>query len=188
MRSKPVKEESKDELDGDLSEKKTSNRSSEVEPCLTMDNGNDLDKKEANFGSDASLTKGSDSLLESEKGDVYYSESKIDYSKSNSDKKTGFYRFRYECENKIRQKLGLTHGGYLAGLFLLSAVAFLLIVVIVLGACWPRVPHSQSFPICTESACLTSSALVSDLFDSFPKRKLAFWELKMKTFNTLNFS
>lgn len=148
----------------------------EEDLCLPINNGSNLLSKNKNSTSDNSLTKGSVGLLRNEKdSEIYYSENN-DYSLPNSKKsknklsfvgKTGggrrknYDRSNWECENKIREKFGLTHSGFLAGLFLICVAALLLIVVIVLSATWPQIPHRQKFPICVKSTCLRSSALVS---------------------------
>lgn len=71
------------------------------------------------------------------------------------------------AERVLRDKTGLTRWGiYFVG-GLLITILLLLIIVIALGASWPRTPHHQLFPICKSSSCLRASAQVSMLVNKF---------------------
>ena len=156
----------------------------EEEPCLpVVNNGNLFDKNK--YGeSENSLEKKPFKDL-AEKQDKIYINDNSEYPLSNSKKKSKKNKIilsvgqlgndgekdydwsRSKCENNIRKKLGLTHCGYLIGLFLVCATLLFLLVIIVLGSTWPHIPHRQKFPICIKSTCLRSAALVSKFIISF---------------------
>lgn len=144
----------------------------EEDPCLPVNNKNNL--IDNNIHSNDSLPKKQIDFMESEKEGNRYFSGNNEYSPSNSPKKLkfvgkvggesekkGYEWSSFECENQIRKKFGLTHCGFLVGILLVCATVLFLLVIIILGVTWPRTPHSQMFPICTKSACLRSSALVS---------------------------
>lgn len=65
------------------------------------------------------------------------------------------------AERVLRDKTGLTRWGvYFVGVLLIT-VLILFIIVVALGASWPRTPHHHQFPICKHSSCLRASAQVS---------------------------
>lgn len=67
--------------------------------------------------------------------------------------------FWTKTEQKLRDKSGLTKHGlyYVCGLALFAFL--LLIVVIVLSACWPATPHR--FQVCNTESCLRAATQVS---------------------------
>ncbi|XP_066995595.1 endothelin-converting enzyme 2 [Anabrus simplex] len=69
-------------------------------------------------------------------------------------------RFSSGFEDKLRKKTGLSHVGLIVAGIILALLLICLIVIISLGASWPRTPHSQQFPVCTSAACLQASAQV----------------------------
>ncbi|XP_065160757.1 protein gone early-like isoform X2 [Atheta coriaria] len=76
--------------------------------------------------------------------------------------------FWTKTEQKLRDKSGLTkHGLYYVGGLALFAF-LLLIVVIVLSACWPATPHR--FQVCNTESCLRAATQVRQYLDESSER------------------
>nr|CAI5857033.1 unnamed protein product [Callosobruchus analis] len=71
-----------------------------------------------------------------------------------------FHRYR----DQISEKTGLSRKGvYVAGGVALLTF-LLLLIVIVLAACWPRIPHL--FPVCEKAECLRAAAQIRESLNS----------------------
>lgn len=71
-----------------------------------------------------------------------------------------------DMEDLVRDKSGLSRRGvyYLLGLIVLLFV--LVLVVVTLAACWPRISHEHEFPVCGDGACLRASAQIREALDN----------------------
>ncbi|XP_065338294.1 endothelin-converting enzyme 1-like [Cloeon dipterum] len=64
----------------------------------------------------------------------------------------------HRAETYLREKTELNRRQLIFVLATVFALFLLLIVVIVLAACWPRSTHAKDFPVCRLPACLQASA------------------------------
>lgn len=148
-------------------------QATEEDPCIPLNNTAKLKSVSQN-----SIEKKQLDYLENEKDEKIIVPENVEYPLPNSktpkkklsfvnkfgkrsDGKNKFNWSNTEFEAKMRKKLGLTHHGFVIGILLLCVSVLALLVIVVLGITWPRTPHGQLFPVCTKSACLRASALVS---------------------------
>lgn len=156
-------------------------QAAEEDPCFPPNHKSNLSEKESVSTSRSSIGKKQLDYLENEKDErILVHDNNIDFSMPNSKnpkKKLSFIdkigrngdgkKLNFgdsSFEKKIRKKLGLTHHGFVAGIVLLCLMILSLLIIIVLGITWPKIPHSQLYPICTRTACLRASSLVSNTY------------------------
>ncbi|KAL0268403.1 UNVERIFIED_CONTAM: hypothetical protein PYX00_010359 [Menopon gallinae] len=157
-------------------------QATEEDPCFPLNHKSNLSEKESVSTSRSSIDKKQLDYLENEKDErILVHDNNIDYSMPNSKtpksklsfinkigrngdgKKLNFANSTFE--KRVRKNLGLTHYGFVVGIVLLCLIILSLLIIIVLGITWPKIPHSQLYPICTKTACLRASSLVLPKLD-----------------------
>lgn len=76
-----------------------------------------------------------------------------------------------ETEQMLLQRTGLHQRALYYVIGLLLVLVGLLVVVVAMGATWPRTPHRYLFPACEQPSCLRAAAQVfGKYFLIMPKR------------------
>ncbi|XP_075237037.1 endothelin-converting enzyme homolog [Lycorma delicatula] len=143
---------------------------SEEDPCLPLKNKktksvesikdkNDFD----NFNADSSTIDGK----QSNTNDNLNRKSIKSKSSSNGNKKKRrFNNIKISApkttvfEKRLQEKTGLSRIGLVIAGIILIILLILIFTVLIMSIFWPRIPHSQLFPVCRRSSCLKASAEV----------------------------